>query len=654
MMVYLKNLAGFKMDFFKGMTYDEIRPIFKNHFNSIVACLEKEEKEIVEEASKMILLVERRYPLTRFTLDQMLNNVRLEIEEENEVSLELLRFMGRQQQEGYKPDVVVRETPEMALSKKKEKMIVEKRKGIDLLYEGNDEDDRNNEQVLSDEHNDQEKENEEDDDNEDEAKISNKAGGNEDEEMDYTTSQLYDDVDIRLDELVDTDEGIVQEDGTDAAKTNVQQGSENPEIIQVIKDAHSANTHTPYSTCLGYHKFFTSISIVIPQSLQSFTHPPQQSTSTPLPTTEAINPLSTLPDFALVFQFNNKVTTLEKEVAELKEEDPLKTQVTTLVDKHLDARLGATKDEFMSFLLALITARITKQLKNQLPQILPKKVSNFAPPVIQSMVIESLEQAILAKESSQPQSLYDQYNADIRATNILLQGLPKDIYTLINHHTDANDIWDNVKMLLEGSELTKEDQESQLYDDFEHFQQHKGETIHDYYVRFTKLINDIRNIKMTMSRMQLNSKFMNNMSPKWGRFVTAPALYNGHEILKDNHARAKVHNTEDTLEIAEITRKKMNDKMTDPECVTHKVKIATHDYSKENLLATFTPQKQLIPEQIYWSNDLMNLKSKALKEWAKVSRLIKAFIVYPSNTPATLVPRVLPTTSQVKIYIFTL
>nr|GEV29438.1 integrase, catalytic region, zinc finger, CCHC-type, peptidase aspartic, catalytic [Tanacetum cinerariifolium] len=75
-----------------------------------------------------------------------------------------------------------------------------------------------------------------------------------------------------------------------------------------------------------------------------------------------------------------------------------------------------------------------------------------------------------------------------------------------------------------------------------------------------------------------------------------PALYNGHEILKDNHARAKVHNTEDTLEIAMITRKKMNAKMTDPECVTHKVKIAPHDYSKENLLATFTPQKQLTPE----------------------------------------------------------
>ncbi|GJX92909.1 hypothetical protein Tco_0347495 [Tanacetum coccineum] len=481
----------------------------------------------------------------------------------------------------------------------------------------------------------------------------------------------------------------------------------------------------------------------------------------------------------------------------------------------------------------------------------------------------------------------DRYNADIHATNILLQGLPKDIYTLINHYTDAKDIWDNVKMLLEGSKLTKEDRESQLYDDFEHIRQNKGETIHDYYVRFAKLINDMQNIKMTMSRMQLNSKFVNNMLPEWGRFITTvklnrglrdsnydqlyaylkqheahanenkmmldrftqhtvdplalmsnnrgqgnnargagaagyggaqnrvgnsilgqarqikcyncnvykthrdedvdeqpvqdlalnvdnvfqaedydafdsdvdegsqhkamswqiyhpqicmmevgrlmdsehtnlslpivlleqhrtleqkideqlrivitdrnikkenlkkelhsvkmqlaftinhnksmveevtslkkdfkqkenkyleefldmkalkeknkvaigyknplcltrakqvqPVLYNGHEIIKTNHVPAIVHNSEDTLEIAEITRKKMSDKMNDPECVKKKVKIAPPDYSKENYLATFTPQKQLTPEQIFWSNDLIKMKAEALKKQTTTS-----------------------------------
>ncbi|GJU32353.1 hypothetical protein Tco_1175942 [Tanacetum coccineum] len=110
----------------------------------------------------------------------------------------------------------------------------------------------------------------------------------------------------------------------------------------------------------------------------------------------------------------------------------------------------------------------------------------------------------------------ERFKADIRAMNILLQGLSKDVYTLINHYTN---IWDNVKMILEGSELTKDERESQLYDHFEHFRQNKGETIHEYYVRFIKLINDMRNVKMTMPKMQLNSKFVNNMLPEWGRFV---------------------------------------------------------------------------------------------------------------------------------------
>ncbi|GKD27652.1 hypothetical protein Tco_1233866, partial [Tanacetum coccineum] len=133
-----------------------------------------------------------------------------------------------------------------------------------------------------------------------------------------------------------------------------------------------------------------------------------------------------------------------------------------------------------------------------------------------------------------------------------------------------------------------------------------------------------------------------------------PTLYNGYEIIKNNHVPTLVHNTEDTLEIAEITRREMNDKMKDPECVTHKVKIAPPDYSKENYLATFTPQKQLTPEEIFWSQYLIKMKEEALKKQTTASRPIKALTVYPPNTPATLVPRVLPTKSQVKINIFAL
>nr|GEV55370.1 retrovirus-related Pol polyprotein from transposon TNT 1-94 [Tanacetum cinerariifolium] len=56
MMIYLKNMVDFKMDFFKGMTYSEIRPIFEKHYNSIQTFLEKVEEEVTvqeEEATPL-------------------------------------------------------------------------------------------------------------------------------------------------------------------------------------------------------------------------------------------------------------------------------------------------------------------------------------------------------------------------------------------------------------------------------------------------------------------------------------------------------------------------------------------------------------------------------------------------------------------------
>ncbi|GJR94441.1 hypothetical protein Tco_0266615 [Tanacetum coccineum] len=62
-----------------------------------------------------------------------------------------------------------------------------------------------------------------------------------------------------------------------------------------------------------------------------------------------------------------------------------------------------------------------------------------------------------------------------------LLGEPQPPFSTLEPKIKRGDPRDNVKMLLEGYELTKEDCESQLYDDFEHFRQKKGETIHDYY-----------------------------------------------------------------------------------------------------------------------------------------------------------------------------
>nr|GEU69320.1 retrovirus-related Pol polyprotein from transposon TNT 1-94 [Tanacetum cinerariifolium] len=107
----------------------------------------------------------------------------------------------------------------------------------------------------------------------------------------------------------------------------------------------------------------------------------------------------------------------------------------------------------------------------------------------------------------------------------------------------------------------------------------------------------------------------------------------------ENSLTAKLATYKEQVELYKRrARRKMNDKIKDPECVTHKVKIAPHDYSKENFLATFTPQKKLTPEQIFWFHDLIKMKSEALKEQTTVSRPIKVLTVYPPNTHNLIKP----------------
>nr|GFB21157.1 hypothetical protein [Tanacetum cinerariifolium] len=54
MMIYLRNVVGFKMDYFKGMTYDDILTIFEKHFYSNVAFLLKIKEQMDEEDNRAL------------------------------------------------------------------------------------------------------------------------------------------------------------------------------------------------------------------------------------------------------------------------------------------------------------------------------------------------------------------------------------------------------------------------------------------------------------------------------------------------------------------------------------------------------------------------------------------------------------------------
>ncbi|GJS42995.1 hypothetical protein Tco_0568038 [Tanacetum coccineum] len=79
-----------------------------------------------------------------------------------------------------------------------------------------------------------------------------------------------------------------------------------------------------------------------------------------------------------------------------------------------------------------------------------------------------------------------QDDCDVGAT----QGLPPEVYYLVNHHDVAKDIWD------------------------------QGESLHEYYLRFSQLMNDMHTIGMTMDQVQVNTKFLNSLPPEWSKLGT--------------------------------------------------------------------------------------------------------------------------------------
>ncbi|GJZ15386.1 retrovirus-related pol polyprotein from transposon TNT 1-94, partial [Tanacetum coccineum] len=88
----------------------------------------------------------------------------------------------------------------------------------------------------------------------------------------------------------------------------------------------------------------------------------------------------------------------------------------------------------------------------------------------------------------------NQSDCDIKATNIILQGLPP------------------------------EERECKLYDEFDKFAYKKEEALHDFYLRFSLLLNDMNIYNMKLEQFQVNTKFLNTLPPKWSKFMTDAKL----------------------------------------------------------------------------------------------------------------------------------
>ncbi|GKE06864.1 hypothetical protein Tco_1398882 [Tanacetum coccineum] len=206
-------------------------------------------------------------------------------------------------------------------------------------------------------------------------------------------------MDSRLNEPTQTDKEVVQDEGADVEMNDAQKGNENLVITQeqVIDDAHvtistvTKKTEVPVtSSSRSSDLAHANAEIVSPLDVHVHHEVPSNQTPTLL-----YVPISVIPESSPVF------TAIPKLLPSLSPSPLLTTPTPPPIIATINP-LSILPDFALS-----LTARIKEQVKDQLPQILPKEVSNFAPPVIEKLIKESLDEVTLAKVSSKPQSTYE-------------------------------------------------------------------------------------------------------------------------------------------------------------------------------------------------------------------------------------------------------
>nr|GEX01640.1 hypothetical protein [Tanacetum cinerariifolium] len=127
--------------------------------------------------------------------------------------------------------------------------------------------------------------------------------------------------------------------------------------------------------------------------------------------------------------------------------------------------------------------------------------------------------------------------------SLLIQGLPNDIYSLINSNKTAKDLWDAFERRMRGFEYGEQDRKAAILYKYETFKAIKGEQLLDTYLRHLQVINYLKKCGYKKDNCELNYQFLNNLQPEWKQYgtlmrqtknlmdINIDALYN---ILKQN------------------------------------------------------------------------------------------------------------------------
>nr|GEU83352.1 copia protein [Tanacetum cinerariifolium] len=72
----------------------------------------------------------------------------------------------------------------------------------------------------------------------------------------------------------------------------------------------------------------------------------------------------------------------------------------------------------------------------------------------------------------------------------------------------------------EAIQVDYDERQCKLYDEYDKFSYKKGETLREFYLRFSLLLNDMNIYNVKLEQFQVNTKFLNTLPPEWSKFVT--------------------------------------------------------------------------------------------------------------------------------------
>ncbi|GKB49796.1 hypothetical protein Tco_0900549, partial [Tanacetum coccineum] len=241
---------------------------------------------------------------------------------------------------------------------------------------------------------------------------------NDDEEYE----ELYKDVNVKLKATEHEEEGKGDAKMTDAGHDD---GTQQTIYEQVKDDKHvrheEPSTQTP--------SLLNIIVTVIPETstttgptilptIPPITSLPQQSTPTPTPAPTTATTTTLIPTLPYFYPYSDSI----KEFLPWKKSYLNLNKLTILLNSsqlsnlkflqwsnttEFEKKSQAERKRYINLVENSVKDIIKDEVKSQLPQILPKEVSEFATPVIQSTITKSLKNVILAKSSSQPKSTYE-------------------------------------------------------------------------------------------------------------------------------------------------------------------------------------------------------------------------------------------------------